>query len=103
MVWLLAILIYFLPETHKHTLSIFFIFFGHCSHLTLTTQVLEDTYLIHVHTDIVLLSHNLCIGCVDISTFMLYRLVAALAVVKDCEMLGTTLMTLGTDRFCYMQ
>lgn len=53
--------------------------------------MLEDTYLIHVHTDIVLLSHNLCIGCVDISTFMLYRLVAALAVVKDCEMLGTTL------------
>lgn len=39
----------------------------------------------------VLLSRTHCIGCVDISTFMLYRFVAALAVVKDCEMLGTIL------------
>lgn len=57
--------------------------------MTLTTQVLEDTYLIHVHT-VIVLSCTLCIGYVDISTFMLYRFVAALAVVKDCEMLGTT-------------
>lgn len=68
LVWLVAVLIY-LHETHTHTNRFFF---GHYSHLTLTTQVLEDRYLIHVNTDVVILS-TLCIGCVDISTFMLYR------------------------------
>lgn len=88
LVWLLAVLIYFLTETHTYTPFFFFFFskvskisfvLSHYSHLTLTTQVLENTYLIHVHTDIILLSCTLCIGYVDISTFMLYRFVAALA------------------------